>query len=226
MHHRGNFKDHEGPALGSVYSRWLLGNAGVSTTHSWIQDMKLKAEWWAGSVTMVMGRPSYFITPCCPLFVTVQTFARPDCIKPFHQSLAWQKARSPAHLGGHEQCFQECGMSLQRTEEDNYVLNIDWAQFMILSVSFWFGKACTKPGAEVCYHPSRSCTLSPRVSLCSGQAEAGPAYCPAFPQKYSLSGCRWWHIPIILTLRQEDSKFKVSLDCRVRPCLKTKLNCF
>lgn len=108
-HHR-NFEDHEGPALSSVYSRWLLGNAGVSTTHSWI----LKAELRAGSVTMVMGRPSYFITPCCPLFafslVTVQTFVRLDCVKPFHQSSAWQKARSPAHLGGHEQCFQECGM--------------------------------------------------------------------------------------------------------------------
>lgn len=139
MCHHGNFKDHEGPALGSVYSRWLLGNAGVSTTHSWIQDMKLKAEWRAGSVTMVMGRLSYFITLRCPLFVfslvTVQTFARLDCVKPFHQNLAWQKVRSPAHLGGHEQCFQECGMSLQRTEKDSYVLNIDWAQFMILSVS-------------------------------------------------------------------------------------------
>lgn len=78
---------------------------------------------------MVMGRPSYFITLRWPLFVvslvTAQTFARPDCVKPFHQSLAWQKARSPAHLGGHEQCFQECGMSLQRAEEDGCVLNID-----------------------------------------------------------------------------------------------------
>lgn len=28
----------------------------------------------------------------------------------------------------------------------------------------------------------------PGWAFCSGQAEAGPAYCPAFPQKCSLSG--------------------------------------
>lgn len=190
-----------------------------------------RLRWRAGSVTMVMGRPSYFITLRCPLFVfslvTAQTFARPDCVKPFHQSLAWQKARSPAHLGDHEQCFQECGMSLQRAEEDGCVLNIDWAQFMILSVSRFDSASLAQSQVLKCVIiQALAAHCSPRWALCSGQAEAGPAYCPAFPRKCSLSGCGWWCIPIILTLRQEGSKFKVSLDCRVRPYIKTKLTCF
>lgn len=157
--------------------------------------MKLKAEWRAGSVTMVMGRPSYFITVLPPLCVQ-------SCYSPnFHE--AWLHQTFPSKLGLAEgekpstlrrswaQCFQECGLSLQKTEEDGCVLNIDWAQFMILSVSR-FGSASLAQSqvlmSVIIQAVAAHCP--PGWAFFSGQAEADPAYCPTFPQKCNLSSCK------------------------------------